>query len=205
LLEQLENALVNYRRGNEDFFNLSKSLDNYLDVSVDVKALGVLSDHVKIDPIKGSLSDAEFLAKEKVLAETALIKSSIIYKCHNGLPLSANEKRYAKAWMQRAKDSKTLVTNDVMIPAAPSAIRMDTLKPEDFYALNNITGVEFDRKQHGAFALNDLVLELSHLIDRDTIRKVELKMLEGKLKHEFALGHDFSLVDRRNKEIDLVH
>lgn len=58
---------------------------------------------------------------------------------------------------------------------------------------------------HGSFAVNDLVVEMSHLLDRDTARKVELKMLEGRLKHEFDLGHNFSLVDRRNKEIDLVH
>ena len=42
LLEQLENALLNYHRGKEDFFNLSKALDNYLEVKVDVKALDVL-------------------------------------------------------------------------------------------------------------------------------------------------------------------
>lgn len=45
LLEQLENALMNYRRGKEDFFNLSKALDNYLDVKIDIEALGVLSEN----------------------------------------------------------------------------------------------------------------------------------------------------------------
>ena len=57
---------------------------------------------------------------------------------------------------------------------------------------------------HGEFALNELVLELSHMIDRDTIRKTELKLLEKTLKSEFNLSDDFNLVDQRNKEIDFV-
>lgn len=40
----MENALVNYKRGNEDFFNLSKALDNHLEVKVDLQSLGFLND-----------------------------------------------------------------------------------------------------------------------------------------------------------------
>ena len=89
-----------------------------------------------------------------------------------------------------------------MVPDSPAALRINNLSPEDFYALNTIPGVQFDRKLHGDFALNDLVVEMSHLIDRETIKRVELKMLEGRLRQEFSLGQNFSLVDKRNKEID---
>ena len=85
ILEQLENALVNYKRGNEDFFNLSKALDNYLEVSVDIESLGMTEARPEGDPIHDGLSDALFLRKQRALAETALIKSTIIFKFHNNI------------------------------------------------------------------------------------------------------------------------
>ena len=66
LLEEIENSLVNYKRGNEDFFNLSGALDNYLDVSVDVKALGVLPERIENDPTTSAMSDKEFLDNYRV-------------------------------------------------------------------------------------------------------------------------------------------
>jgi hypothetical protein len=42
------------------------------------------------------------------------------------------------------------------------------------------------------------------LIDRDTIKKTELKLLEKNLKAEFNLSEDFNLVEQRNKELDFV-
>ena len=52
--------------------------------------------------------------------------------------------------------------------------------------------------------MNDLVLELSHFIDPETIRKVEVGFLEENLRREWQLAEDFNLIERRNKEIDLV-
>lgn len=89
-----------------------------------------------------------------------------------------------------------------MVPETPATLKLADLSSEDFYAFNSLPGVELVREKHGNFALNDLVLELGHLIDRETIRKVELKMLEDKLKLEFGVGERFSLVEKRNKEID---
>ena len=45
-----------------------------------------------------------------------------------------------------------------------------------------------------AVSLSDLVVELSHFIDSDTVRKVELKFLEDSLKEKFRLDDDFELV-----------
>jgi hypothetical protein len=91
-----------------------------------------------------------------------------------------------------------------MIPSKSSATRVDSLKAEDFYTLNQINGVEFTREKHGAYALNDLVLELTHFLDRDLVRNVELTCLEEKLKKEWQLGSEFRLVDKMNKEAVLV-
>jgi len=81
-----------------------------------------------------------------------------------------------------------------MVPESPSNLKIENLTPEDLYALNNLPGVLIERKKHSNFSVNDIVLEMSHLIDRDTVRKVELKMLEAKLKNEFKLSKAFSLV-----------
>ena len=196
---------MNYRRGNEDFFNLSKALDNYLEVSVDVEALGVLPDRTREDPIENALSDAQYLQRKRVEAETALIKTTIIYKRHNDIPLSSLEQRYAKLWSECSKQPRALVTNDLMVPDHPSMLKISDLTPEDLYALNSLPGVEFTRSTHGEYAANDLVLELAHLVERDTVRKVELKMLEATLKDRFGIQSSFSLVQQRNKEIDLLH
>ena len=52
--------------------------------------------------------------------------------------------------------------------------------------------------------VNDLVLELAHFVDKDTVRKVELGLLEDTLRRKWQLADDFSLVNSRNKEIDFV-
>ena len=52
--------------------------------------------------------------------------------------------------------------------------------------------------------MNDLVLELSHFIDPEMIRKVEVGLLEANLRRKWQLSEDFNLIERRNKEIDLV-
>ena len=43
LQKELDNILIKIERENEDNFSLSKGLDNYVKVTVDVKSLGVLN------------------------------------------------------------------------------------------------------------------------------------------------------------------
>ena len=60
-------------------------MDNYLEVSVDIESLGMTEARPEGDPIHDGLSDALFLRKQRALAETALIKSTIIFKFHNNI------------------------------------------------------------------------------------------------------------------------
>jgi len=92
------------------------------------------------------------------------------------------------------------------VPDQPSKLTLaEALSADDFYSLNSLSRVSIqgDDQKH-AIALNDLILELSHFIDTNTVRKVELSLLEDNLKAQWELADDFSLVERRNKEIDLV-
>lgn len=49
----------------------------------------------------------------------------------------------------------------------------DSLNAEDFYAFSQIPNVDLNLQEHGKFALNDLILELSHFIDDDFVNRVE--------------------------------
>lgn len=70
--------------------------------------------------------------------------------------------------------------------------------------MNSVPGVEFKRESHGEYALNDIVVELSHFLDNDVLRNVEFTCLENTLRSEWELNDDFKLVDTVNKEAVLV-
>ena len=108
--------------------------------------------------------------------------------------------------MTEAQNTKTLLAQaDVLVPSRPSNISLaDALSPEDFYMLNSLPRVDISAPERERISLNDLVMELSLFVDSETVRQVELGLLEENLKKEWKLRDDFQLVSRRNKEIDLV-
>lgn len=61
-----------------------------------------------------------------------------------------------------------------------------------------------ERERHGAYSLNDLVVELSHFLDEEVVNKVETEMFGDKLRNEWGLSKEFKVVETRNKEISLV-
>lgn len=208
LNKQLEDCLMNYKNANEDKFNLSKALDNTLEVTIDINSFGSVE---KRNDAGLSASDLDmaaenFLQKERCRAEANLIKARITYKVHSGIKLSKNEKRYLSAWMEKATQTGALLPHaDILVPEQPSTMSLaEALSPEDFYALNSLPRVSIEKEQREAIALNDLVLELGNFVDPETVRKVELGLLEENLKKEWELADDFRLVGSRNKEIDLV-
>lgn len=68
--------------------------------------------------------------------------------------------------MIRAKNPKSIARDeDVMVPKIPSNFSIGDLSAEDLFTLNSISRVDLTREAHGDYALNDLVLELSHFID----------------------------------------
>jgi hypothetical protein len=102
------------------------------------------------------------------------------------------------------KTSSSGLLDECLVPEVPSSLKIEDLKPEEMFALNSLPKVELLREKHGKFSLNDLCVELSQVIDKDTVRKVELSCLEKKIAEEWKLSHEFKLVTTRNKEIDLV-
>lgn len=81
---------------------------------------------------------------------------------------------------------------------------MNDIDANNYYTLNTISKVEIDRKSHGGYALNDLILELSHFLDEEVINKVESELLSDRLRHEWGVTKDFKVVETRNKEISMV-
>jgi hypothetical protein len=91
-----------------------------------------------------------------------------------------------------------------MVPKKPSDLTIGDLDAKNLYTLNSIPKVQFDREKHKNFAVNDIVLELSHFLDEEVINKVEMEIFQEKIKSEWNLSKQFKLVETRNKEIGLV-
>lgn len=91
-----------------------------------------------------------------------------------------------------------------MVPKEPSKLTLNDVDAKSFYALNSISRVGIERERHGQYALNDLVLELSHFLDEDVLNKVETEVFSSRLRKEWGLSNDFKVVETRNKEISLV-
>jgi hypothetical protein len=78
------------------------------------------------------------------------------------------------------------------------------LSAEDIFALNSIPNVLIDRKKHGNYALNDVVMELAHFLDEEVINRVEMHILSDKVIKDWGLPQDFKIIETRNKEIGMV-
>lgn len=93
----------------------------------------------------------------------------------------------------------------MLVPEEPSALNLaEALSPEDFYVLNSLSRVDIGAVEREQIAVNDLVLELSLFVDNETVKQVEMGLLEDSLRKDWRLSDDFNLASRRNKEIDLV-
>jgi hypothetical protein len=83
---------------NEDYFSLGHSIPKHTKIDVDVKSLLKTEFLNEKDPLLDdkSVSDQEFLHKHRLLAESKLIKSKILFKLHYGKQLTENETKYKK-------------------------------------------------------------------------------------------------------------
>ncbi len=72
--------MIKNERENEDLFNLSSSFAQYVNIKVDLKSLGVLDQALSNQHHNNSLNDAEYLNRERCIAESRLVKTKIIYK-----------------------------------------------------------------------------------------------------------------------------
>ena len=183
-------------------------MENKVEVTIDIAAFSPVQDrnNLGLSPVENEISPEIYLMQQRCRAEANLIKARIAYKIHSDIKLSNNEKKYLDAWMDKSAEMKTLLPkSDIMVPQVPSNLTLqEALSPEDFYVLNSLSRVSISENLGHEIALNDLVLELSNFVDSDTVKKVELSILEDSLKQKWKLSSDFKLVEMRNKEIDIV-
>jgi len=87
LNRKLEDLLQNYKRSNEDIWNLSKSLGSSMEVSVDVNAFTSVQkrNDLGLNPTDLDITPEQFLLKERCRAEANLIKARIAYKVHSDI------------------------------------------------------------------------------------------------------------------------
>jgi hypothetical protein len=108
------------------------------------------------------------------------------------------------AEIRSGQDRNLMNLRDSMLPASHTKLTIGDVDAKSLYALNSISRVHLERDRHGAFSLNDLVLELSHFLDEEVVNKVETEMFSDKLRREWGLSKEFRVVETRNKEISLV-
>ena len=211
LQDKIEDILLSEEIQNQDLFDLSSAgLKTEVNVRYDMRTL-VKSEFIHdIDPdlsVEAGLSAEEYLALSRRRAEAKLIKSKIIYKINQGAALSNNEKAYMKQWVgdiRTGKDRNLVNLRDSMLPAAHTKLTIGDVDAKSLYALNSISRVQLERERHGAFSLNDLVVELSHFLDEEVVNKVETEIFSDKLRNDWGLSKEFKVVETRNKEIGLV-
>jgi len=148
------------------------------------------------------ISDEYFLLKRRREAEANFIKTKIIHKLHKDAPLSKSETKYLKEWNTQISDSKYFNIDKCMVPAEPCSYTIGNLGREDNQHLNSVPLVNV--KGLEKYAINDLILELNHFLDKNTIETIEKEVFVEGLKQEWDLPKDLMLSETRNKEIDLV-
>lgn len=176
---KIEDMLIENYRENEDFISLSHQLKSEVKIEYDLKSLMKSEKISDVDPelVNDDISDALFLTNQRRRAEAKLIKNKIIYKQDQGIELTALEKKYVEQWISDVNKSNIINVRDAMVPKSHSKQSLEDLSAEDIFALNQIPNVELSREKHGKFALNDLVLELSHFLDDEVINRVEMEVL----------------------------
>ena len=133
--------LMQNRNENEDFLSIGHHLNSEVKITYNLNSL-IKSEFVyDVDPelINPEITDAAFLFNQRRRAETKLIKSKIIYKMHNDLNLTQNEKSYLRAWMKDLGSNQSLnISNhrDSMLNRSVSNLKINDLKAEDLFALN---------------------------------------------------------------------
>ncbi len=156
------------------------------------------------------MTDEQYLEQARRRAESKLIKMKIIHKLYSSDPqqLTQNERLYLKQWvadLKQGKDRNLLNLRDSMLPKEGSSkLTVNSIEAKSLYALNSISRVNIDRERHGSFAMNDIILELSHFLDEDVVNKVETQIYSERMRQEWGLSKDFSAIETRNKEIGLV-
>ena len=210
LQDKIDDMLLENREENEDSIGLMNHFDTTIDINYNVNSL-IKSQHVyDVDPDIESmdLSDEAFLNLQRRRAETKFIKSKIILKQHRGDALSAAEQKYLKQWVSEIENGRNVnLTNlrDTMLPRNHSSMTVgDGMSAEDLFAFNQVPNVELKRDKHAKFALNDVVLELSHFLDDDFVNRVEMQLVSERLRKQWDLPEGFQLMETRNKEIGLV-
>jgi hypothetical protein len=151
---------------------------------------------------KYSGGDAEYLALCRCKAEAKLVKASLLKKIYSNASLTAGQLKYLQTWLKELK--KASLFDRVLVPESPTLLKVGRLSNEDKVWLASFPGVALGDQ----LSLNDLVLELSHFIDEEPIRRFEMAVIEDQLLKEFSItsvpGGSRLVPSARNKEIWLI-
>ena len=146
-----------------------------------------------------------FLYEKRVRAERNIILSSIIFKlfyCEDKLTI--NEKKYISNLQNSLKSSNLLNFEKVGLNPNITKLKFSDLSKEDLDSLNSFQNTKFT-EDYKDYSLSELILELSHFIDNNTIQKV---ILENFMQINFYQISEISrstIFENYNKEPNLIN
>lgn len=132
-----------------------------------------------------NLNADRFLSYKRKQGETNLIKSAILNKLSKGEKLSPKQQMYLDQWKAKLNSPQNEGNDDLMLPYHHSNFTLDDISKDDLYKLNSLQSVDFNGLDR--FPLNDLVLELSQLIDPLQLKTVESNLQQELMREEWGI------------------
>jgi hypothetical protein len=138
-------------------------------------------------------TDKEYLHFKKRKAEANLIKTRILLKIHENLPLSNLESEYLAVYQEALSKASISQAGKVLIPENFTSLRVKDFKDEDCKVFECLYKVNISslRERVGNFSLNEILFELSHFIDDYLVNRVEFFVIEQRLLKEWGIQPDF--------------
>jgi len=144
-----------------------------------------------------------FLYEKRIKAERNMILTIIIYKAFNDKLITKNERKYIKVLQDLINSSDLLSFEKVGLTPHLTKLKISDLTSEDLNLINSLPNTNF-MPDHKEYSLSELILELSHFIDNNTLNKF---LLENFIQTHFQQVSEESrnIFENYNKEPKLIN
>ena len=122
------------------------------------------------------------MKRKRILAESNLVKFSILTKIVNNEPLTANQTHFLQLWRKAIVDGN----KETLLPINETLKSFGELSTADIHNLHNDLGFTFFEGCN-EFILNDLIFELGQVINTKLILQFEECLLSTSLLDEWGI------------------
>jgi hypothetical protein len=203
--ESLESKMKAKMEETVDFDTISINNPNVVDYKYDIDTIlagySLYEKDPKLEEYKNN--PEEFLKYKRLQAERNIILFKIIVKLSVEAKLSENEVAYTKLLTENVRNANLLNVQEVLTRDSYTSLKLTDLSPNDIYQLNTLPNVDINDTL-GSFSLSELILELNHFIDNNTILKFIYSTFEVISFDKLSIPKDYKLFKIDNKEPTLL-